>query len=309
MDRNEFKSKPQHLVTDARTGEILRIVHPSNTEIGTKQFPGNLLVFGDTTLSGSVAAVNGMVVLNGMTISGTFAMFGNNRAVNLAITSDSEAAFSAQSKGNDVVFYVSGTNFLTTASLARHAALFGSDTYFSGSIQFGGRNGRMGQITGSSGLQFFDGRNNVNTDSTVVSQRLANNASTASSAAQDTNMTFHVNAGEIWEVEFNAAVTCNNTGGVNIALSAPGGSTLEGIIYGAAGASNLLNSTEMTAAGTLYGPFSSIAGGNRFVTFKATVLVGAAQGNITLQFASAVNTQTSQIIAGASFKARRATSV
>src|SRR3990167_637812 len=54
MDRKEFKSKPQHLVTDSRTGEILRIVNPSNTEIGTKQFPSDFLVTGDSLIQGDL---------------------------------------------------------------------------------------------------------------------------------------------------------------------------------------------------------------------------------------------------------------
>lgn len=46
MDRKEYKSKPQHLVTDARNGEIVRIVHPSNTDIGSSQIPADLKVYG-----------------------------------------------------------------------------------------------------------------------------------------------------------------------------------------------------------------------------------------------------------------------
>jgi len=46
MDRKEYKSKPQHLVTDARNGEIVRIVHPSNTDIGSSQISADLRVSG-----------------------------------------------------------------------------------------------------------------------------------------------------------------------------------------------------------------------------------------------------------------------
>ncbi len=46
MDRKDYKSKPQHLVTDARSGEIDRIVHPSNTDIGSSQISADLKVYG-----------------------------------------------------------------------------------------------------------------------------------------------------------------------------------------------------------------------------------------------------------------------
>lgn len=47
MDRRTYKSKPQHLVTDPRTGEIKTIIHPSDTTIGTAKLPANLTVYGD----------------------------------------------------------------------------------------------------------------------------------------------------------------------------------------------------------------------------------------------------------------------
>lgn len=308
MDRTEFKSKPHHLVTDARTGEILRIVHPSEVDVGTLEHPAPIIVYGTTTLSGTTTAINGLAVFNGLIVSGSFTILGNERASSLAIAGNSESDFFASNKGSDVRFYVSGTNFLTTSSLARNVALFGADTYFSGSIQFGAE-GRIGQLTGSSGISFLDLRNNINTDCAVVSQRLSSNASTTSNIAQNSNMTFHVNSSEIWEVEFAGSVTCSGAGGVNIAINAPVSSTLKGIIYGAGNSSNVLVSSEMTTTGTLYGPFSSTAGGNRFVSARATVLVGSIQGAITVQFASATNGQTSQILSGSSFKARRATAV
>lgn len=46
MDRKTFRSKPQHLVTNARNGEIERIVHPSDTDIGAPKAPADLRVFG-----------------------------------------------------------------------------------------------------------------------------------------------------------------------------------------------------------------------------------------------------------------------
>jgi hypothetical protein len=50
MDRRTYKSKPQHLVTDPRTGEIKTIVHSSDTNIGSATIPANLTVYGSTSV-------------------------------------------------------------------------------------------------------------------------------------------------------------------------------------------------------------------------------------------------------------------
>jgi hypothetical protein len=78
MDRKEFKSKPQHLVTDAKTGEILRIVHPSNTEIGTQQFNANLRVFGDLEITNFHSVANAPVFGHRLSLSGSTSLAPSN---------------------------------------------------------------------------------------------------------------------------------------------------------------------------------------------------------------------------------------
>jgi hypothetical protein len=56
MDRRTYKSKPQHLVTDPRTGEIKSIVHSSDTSIGTAGIPSNLTVYGSVQANSLVDA-------------------------------------------------------------------------------------------------------------------------------------------------------------------------------------------------------------------------------------------------------------
>jgi hypothetical protein len=47
MDRRTYKSKPQHILLDTRTGEIKKIIHSANTEIGNESNPSDLRVYGD----------------------------------------------------------------------------------------------------------------------------------------------------------------------------------------------------------------------------------------------------------------------
>jgi hypothetical protein len=56
MDRKDYKKKPQHLVIDARSGEIKRIVHSSDTDIGSPLINADLRVFGNISITGAITA-------------------------------------------------------------------------------------------------------------------------------------------------------------------------------------------------------------------------------------------------------------
>ncbi len=70
MDRRNYKSKPQHLVTDPRSREIKRIVHPSDTDIGSPLINADLRVFGDIkgTLQQTVDGLSYLVAGSNVTI-------------------------------------------------------------------------------------------------------------------------------------------------------------------------------------------------------------------------------------------------
>lgn len=46
MDRKSFKSKPFHVITDSRSGDIKRIVTPGDLEVGTEAMPADLKIYG-----------------------------------------------------------------------------------------------------------------------------------------------------------------------------------------------------------------------------------------------------------------------
>ena len=58
MDRRTYKSKPQHLITDPRTGEIKRIVQSADTDLGTTAQPSNLVVHGTAENGNGVSFVD-----------------------------------------------------------------------------------------------------------------------------------------------------------------------------------------------------------------------------------------------------------
>ena len=65
MDRKSYKSKPQHIISDPRTGEIKRIVHPSDTDIGTSSVDANLRIYGDLSISGDTKTIDGSTLIAG----------------------------------------------------------------------------------------------------------------------------------------------------------------------------------------------------------------------------------------------------
>src|SRR5574338_1035839 len=46
MDRKDFKTKPFHVITDSRNGDIKRIITPGDLEVGTELLPADLKVYG-----------------------------------------------------------------------------------------------------------------------------------------------------------------------------------------------------------------------------------------------------------------------
>lgn len=59
MDRKDFKAKPYHTKVK-NNGDIERIIHPSNTDVGTEKFSADLRVFGSGTFTNNVTAVSGV---------------------------------------------------------------------------------------------------------------------------------------------------------------------------------------------------------------------------------------------------------
>jgi len=118
MDRRTYKSKPQHLVADPRTGEIKTIVHPSDTNIGTSSIPANLTVFGTpTVVSQSAAYVSSSVVQAATLIDASGSMYLDNTAFGLRLTLSS-------SNGAPAVDIASGSTLFLTPYTSGRASVY-----------------------------------------------------------------------------------------------------------------------------------------------------------------------------------------
>jgi len=146
--------------------------------------------------------------------------------------------------------------------------------------------------------------------SSVISQYLKSDFTTTNTTRTNTNFTFPVNAFEIWEVEFDGAFGCSSANGVQIGWSVPTGTTAFTRLFGCLSAANDFSSTCVSTVNALIAfTFSSVSGpAARYGRAKATIIVGATGGSITLQ-AAVVTAGTARIYAGSHFTAQKAVGV
>lgn len=118
MDRKTYKSKPQHLVTDPRTGEIKTIVHPSDTNIGSAALPANLNVFGVTTvISQSAQYLSASTIQVKTLIDASGSNYLDNTAFGLRLTLSSSAAI-------PIVDIASGSTLYLTPHVSGRASVY-----------------------------------------------------------------------------------------------------------------------------------------------------------------------------------------
>jgi len=118
MDRKTYKSKPQHFVTDSRTGEIKTIIHPSDTSIGTASIPANLNVYGTTTVvSQSAQYVSSSVVQVETLIDPSGSVYLDNTVFGLRLSLSSSAAI-------PIVDIASGSTLYLTPYTSGRASVY-----------------------------------------------------------------------------------------------------------------------------------------------------------------------------------------
>jgi len=164
----------------------------------------------------------------------------------------------------------------------------------------------------SAGVTAFDGRNSITTDLAVVSQRLNTtfNSLTGTTQPQNTNLSFAVNASEIWEFEINGTVRPSAATGARFAIMAPSGSSIDGWIQGSQGTTGSYVVAQLIVPNTLVNfNFATLA--NIQAPFKifGTLKTGVNAGNLTLGVSGGGSTGAVSLISGSHLKARRATSV
>ena len=289
MDRRTYKSKPQHLVTDPRTGEIKQIVHSSDTTFGTANNPSNADVYGITTLwsklftlknvhvSASLYVSSSANVSGSAFISGSAAIAGNV----CVSTQDTSAGGSG---GTGVVYF-------------GDASVVPNSNPTSGIVEYS-ENGQL-KARGPQGNIYRLGQ---------ISQRLSGTFTTTNGAGVVTPLSFSVEANSLWRFEYRGSVKSSGATGVKYAINAPTGSALEAQLhsYLGYGGTPQLTALEFTAINALS---SAVHAANAGVLgpdlIVGTVAIGATSGSVILVVANALNGDTTTIQPGAYLIAHR----
>ncbi len=147
-------------------------------------------------------------------------------------------------------------------------------------------------------------------DGTVVSKSLANNATTTSTNAQPTNLTFAIGANEKWVVDIYLQCSkATSTTGLKLAVGAPSGASVAGLqLGGVALLATPLIPSLITAINTLGTALATGTGVRVAAELHVVVTNGATPGNVTLQFAT-VTSNTATLYAGSYMRAHKVTSV
>lgn len=123
---------------------------------------------------------------------------------------------------------------------------------------------------------------------------------TSSTAADITGLTVAVQANKIYRITASLWIGCNNTGGVKLAINGPAGSALR---VGQWSGNVTTNNTGRVVRANAIGSLTAVvlnnlntAGGMTVLT--AYVTTAGTAGNVTLQFASGTNTETSTVFIG-----------
>lgn len=174
MDRRTYKSKPQHLVTDPRTGEITKIIHSSDTDIGNANIGANLRVFGDLSVSGNIKTTDGSTFIaggpnvtvttgsNGQVVISAVAASGASAALSY-VTVTAEAGLTSErvlTGGTGIKVVDGGANSNVTMNINDGVVATVSGTNFSGVVKAtGGLSGSLQRTVG--GLSYLVGGTNV----------------------------------------------------------------------------------------------------------------------------------------------------
>lgn len=134
------------------------------------------------------------------------------------------------------------------------------------------------------------------------------NFDTTSQTQVDTNFAFSVQAGEVWEIEFEGTCQDSAIGGLKFAVHAPAGSTVEGWANGSTSAVSTRVYSRIVAIDTLGTTYHTVAATPAMTNIKA-VIICAIAGTVSLRLATVTAATTARIFANSHFKAQKLRSV
>lgn len=124
---------------------------------------------------------------------------------------------------------------------------------------------------------------------------IGNQTTTSNVASDITGLAISLEANKRYRVYGVIRLGCNNTGGVNFAATIPTASTMNLSIFGFTTSVTAFIFRLLSVSGTLGGAYNTINSPAGFLYVLGEVETGANAGNLQMQFASGVNTQTSTI--------------
>lgn len=227
------------------------------------------------------------------------------------------AALALASAGYGVVLLAAapGSFVLVATSGALAPSLTGLATSSPGSVRIKPSTGRCERVAALApndyAIGFVDNAGWLTIGRPTVSSvalSLAANFTTVSTtldAGSNTNLTFPVLAGEVWEVEFHGNVQCSSTAGSKFALNAPAASTIEGDLESCTSAITTFTRQRITAINTLTATAAHTQATTPALDYIWARIVVAVDGAITLRACSVNGAQTTTIFAGATLVARK----
>lgn len=116
-------------------------------------------------------------------------------------------------------------------------------------------------------------------------------------------MSVAVGANKVYKITAELFIGCNNTGGIKFALTAPTGSAIRsGIVLGNSSTASSVQQSRLTALATGTAAFNIVNAQTGNAIIIAYITTSTTTGNITLQAAAGVATQTASVKIGSTFE-------
>lgn len=143
-------------------------------------------------------------------------------------------------------------------------------------------------------------------DHSVIARTTADRTTTATAAANVTDLSFAIGANEVWGFEFFLQNGCASLSGIKWAITVPSGATFRGVAVGMAAAVTAVTSAILSVSGALSGvAFNAVALATGWTHITGSVANGATAGTVALQFATVSSGQASTVYANSLMTAQR----
>lgn len=135
----------------------------------------------------------------------------------------------------------------------------------------------------------------------VACKGLAANASTTLNTASTIGVwTFNAEPNASYQINCDIRQNCNNTGGIKYAVTVPGTSTLNILLFGNSSSATATTTDAISVSGTLSQAYNTFNGSSSLF-MSGRITADSTGGVVSIQFASATAGQTSLVSTASSF--------